>query len=209
MGTVSTPSNPRQPGARPASGGTPPDGSAPLGPSPGTRSRFHFNDRPQAMGPSGTAILLTIGAAALGAWLYFKPTSTVGEQSLQRYMGFESNMESVIVRNCAPPGCAAIYLTPTVGRKSADALPGAIALSAALAEQGVECFIILGGEPIPEAVKRARGIRRPVLFDPHGDWAHDSGIEKAPYWIVWRTGGKVRLRAEEPPTAAEMAAALR
>ena len=196
MGTVSSPSNPRQPGSRAPSGATPAGGSPPLaGPGPNTTSRFRFGeDKPVSMGPSGTAIVLTILAVAVGAWLYFKAPSTVGEQSLQRYMGFEANMESVVMRNCPPPGCAAVYLTPTVGRKSQDALQGAIALSARLAEEGIECYIVLAGEPIADAVKRARGIRRPVVFDPGGDWGHDSGIEKAPYWIAWRTGGKIRLR---------------
>ncbi len=161
------------------------------------------------MGPSGAAILLTIVAVAVGAWIYFRPTSTVGGQGLQQYKGYEANMESVVLRNCAPPGCAAVYLTPVVGRKSIDAIPGAVALSTQLAAEGVECFIVIGGEPIAEAVKRARGIRRPVVFDPSGDWARDSGIEKAPYWIVWRTGGKVRLRSDEPVSASEMASALR
>jgi hypothetical protein len=161
------------------------------------------------MGPSGAAIILTIIAAAVGAWLYFKPPSTVGEQSLQRYVAFEANMGSVVLKNCPPPGCAAVYLTPSVGRKSADAMPAAVALSGELAEQGIECFIVIGGEPIPDAVKIARGIRRPVVFDQHGEWAKDSGIEKAPYWIAWRTGGKVRLRSEEPVTAAEIASAIR
>jgi hypothetical protein len=161
------------------------------------------------MGPSGTAILGTIAAVAIGAWLYLKPPSTIGEQSLQKYMGFESNMESVLLRNCQPPGCAAVFLTPAAGRKSVDAIPGAIALSKELGEQGLECFIVLGGEPIADAVKRARGIRRPVVFDPGGEWAHDSGIENAPYWIAWRTGGKVRLRSDEPVSAAEVAAAIR
>jgi hypothetical protein len=211
MGTVSTPSNPRQPGSRTPSGATPAGGTPPLaGPAANTTSRFRFgDDKPVAMGPSGAAILLTIVGVIVAAWLYFKPPSTVGEQSLQRYAGFEANMESVRLRNCQPPGCAAIYLTPSVGSKSKDAIPSAIALSTQLAEQGVECYIVLGGEPIPDAVKRARGIRRPVVFDPGGDWARDSGIEKAPYWIVWRTGGKVRLRSDEPVTAGDMASALR
>ncbi len=161
------------------------------------------------MGPSGTAILLTLAAVAFGAWLYLKPISTVGAQNLQKYVGFESNMESIILKDCPPPGCGAVYLTPTVGRVSNDAIPGAVALSAELAQQGIDCFIILGGEPMPEAVKRARGIRRPVVFDPAGDWARDSGIEKAPYWIAWRTGGKIRLRSKEPVTAADMASAIR
>ena len=208
MGTVSTPSNPRQPGP---SGATPAGGSPPLaGPGMNTTSRFRFgDDKPVSMGPSGTAILVTILAAIVGAWLYFKPPSTVGDQSLQKYMGFEAGMESVAMRNCQPPGCAAIYLTPAIGRKSSDALPGAIALSTQLAEQGIECFIVFGGEPIADAVKRARGIRRPIVFDPGGDWGHDSGIEKAPYWIAWRTGGKVRLRRDEPVSAADMASAIR
>ena len=161
------------------------------------------------MGPSGTAIVLTIAAVAVGVWLYFKPPSSIGEQSLQKYSGFETGMESVVLKNCAPPGCAAIYLTPTIGRKSSDAIPAAVALSTELAQQGVECFIVIGEEAIPDAVKRARGIHRPVVFDPHGQWAHDSGIEKAPYWIAWRTGGKVRLRSEEPVTAASVAGAIR
>lgn len=161
------------------------------------------------MGPSGTAIVLTIVAVAVGIWLYLKPPSSVGEQNLQKYSGFEANMESIVLKDCAPPGCAAVYLTPTVGRKSTDAIPGAVALSTELAQQGVECYIVLGDEPIPDAVKRARGIRRPVVFDPHGQWAKDSGIEKAPYWIAWRTGGKIRLRSEEPVSAADVAGALR
>jgi hypothetical protein len=161
------------------------------------------------MGPSGTAILLTIVAAAGGAWLYLKPPSTVGGQSLQKYAGFESNLESIIPRNCAPPGCAAIYLKPTEGKKSTDAVAGAIALSMELAKQDVECFIILGEEPIVEAVKRARSIRRSVVFDPTGEWAKETGIEKAPYWIAWRTGGKVVLRSEQPVAAGDVASALR
>jgi len=211
MGTVSTPSNPRQPGSRTPSGATPAGGSPPLaGPGMNTTSRFRCGeDKPVSMGPSGTAILVTILAAVVGAWLYFKPPSTVGEQSLQKYTGFEAGMESVVMRNCEPPGCAAVYLTPAIGRKSSDAVPGAIALSTQLAEQGIECFIVFGGEPIADAVKRARGIRRPIVFDPGGDWGHDSGIEKAPYWIAWRTGGKVRLRRDEPVSAADMASAIR
>jgi len=211
MGTVSTPSNPRQPGSRTPSGATPAGGSPPLaGPAANTTSRFRFGeDKPVSMGPSGAGILLTILAAAVGAWLYFKEPSTVGEQSLQKYTGFEANMESVVMRNCQPPGCAAIYLTPSVGKKSQEALQGAIALSTQLAEQGVECVIVFGGEPIADAVKRARAIRRPVVFDPGGDWGHDSGIEKAPYWIAWRTGGKVRLRSSEPVSALDVASAIR
>jgi hypothetical protein len=175
-----------------------------------TTSRFRFGeDKPVAMGPSGTAILVTILALIVGAWLYFKPPSMVGEQSLQKYAGFEAGMESIVMRNCQPPGCAAVYLTPAIGRKSSDAIPGAIALSAQLAEQGIECFIVFGGEPIADAVKRARGIRRPVVFDPSGDWGRDSGIEKAPFWIAWRTGGKVRLRRDEPVSAADLASAIR
>lgn len=161
------------------------------------------------MGPSGTAILLTLVAAALGAWLYLKPPSTVGGQSLQKYAGFESNLESVIPRNCAPPGCAAVYLKPTDGKKSTDAQAGASALVTELSGQGVECFIILGGEPIAEAVKRARSMRRNVVFDPTGEWAKETGIERAPYWIAWRTGGKVVLRSEEPVAAGDVASALR
>jgi hypothetical protein len=161
------------------------------------------------MGPSGAAIVLTLVAAAVGAWLYFKPPSMIGEQSLPKYAGFETNTESIILRNCAPPGCAAVYLTPAIGRKSIDAIPAAAALSTQLAEDGIECYIILAGEPIPDAVKRARGIRRPVVFDPTGDWGRDSGIEKAPYWIAWRTGGRVRFRSEEPPAAGDMASAIR
>jgi hypothetical protein len=211
MGTVSTPSNPRQPGSRTPSGATPAGGTPPLaGPGPSTTSRFRFGeDKPVSMGPSGTAIVVTILAAAVGAWLYFKAPSTVGEQSLQKYMGFEANMESVVMRNCPPPGCAAVYLTPLVGRKSQEALQGAIALSARLAEEGIECYIVLAGEPIADAVKRARGIRRPVVFDPGGDWGHDSGIEKGPYWIAWRTGGKIRLRSSEPVSAGDVASAIR
>ncbi len=160
------------------------------------------------MGPSGSAIVLVVVVAAVGAWLYFRPPTHVGEQSLQRYGGFEAGMESVVPKDCQPPGCAAIYLTPTVGRKSTDAIPAAVALSTELAQQGIDCFVIIGDEPIAEAVKRARGIRRPVLFDPSGDWARDSGIERAPYWIAWRTGGKIRLRSKEPVTAADMASAI-
>lgn len=161
------------------------------------------------MGPSGAAILLTLAGIGLCAWLYFRPPSTVGEESLQMYSGFEANMESVVLKNCAPPGCAAVYLTPSIGRKSSEAIPGAVALANELAEQGLECYVVLGGEPIPEAVKRARAIRHPVVFDPGGDWARDSGIGKAPYWIAWRTGGGVRLRSEEPVSASDVATALR
>ena len=208
MGTV-TPPPTQAPGVRSSSGATPAGGTPPLaGPSATTSSRFHFDDRPVSMGPSGAAILLTIVAAAVGAWLYFRPPTHVGEQSLQRYVGFEAGMESFVPKDCQPPGCAAVYLTPTVGRKSADAIPAAVALSGELAQQGIDCFVILGGEPIAEAVKRARGIRRAV-FDPSGDWARDSGIEKAPYWIAWRTGGKIRLRSKEPVTAADVASAIR
>jgi hypothetical protein len=211
MGTVSSPSNPpRQPDGRVASGATPAGGTPPLaGPAAAATSRYRIADRPVSMGPPGAAIVLVLVAAVLGAWLYFKPPSSVGEQSLQRYEGFEKGMESVVLKNCAPPGCAGVYLRPTVGRKSTDAIPAAVELASQLAEQGIECFIILGDEPIAEAVKRARGIRRPVVFDPNGDWAKDSGIQKAPYWIAWRTGGKVRLRSEEPVTAADLVSAIR
>lgn len=161
------------------------------------------------MGPSGAAIIGTIVALAVGAWLYFKPPSSVGEQGLQRYAGFESNMETVVLKNCAPPGCAAVYLTPGVGKRSMEALPGAILLANDLEAQGIECFIVFAGEPIADGVKRARGLKRPVVFDPHGDWGKDSGIEKGPYWIAWRTGGNVRLRTDEPPSAAKVADALR
>jgi hypothetical protein len=199
MGSVTPP--PTAPG-QPAAGGAPP-------PRPGRESPYRFTDRSVSMGPSGTAILLPLVGAAVGAWLYLKPPSSVGPQSLQKYMGFESNLESVTPRNCAPPGCAAVYLTPAAGKNSTDALPGAFALSEELSRQGVECFVILGQEPLAEAVKRARSMHRTVLFDPTGAWAKESGIEKPPYWIVWRTGGKVRRRSEGPLSAADVLAALR
>jgi hypothetical protein len=208
MGSVTPPPTDPRPTTKSPSGLTPAGGTPVLaGPAP--TSRFRVPDRPVAMGPSGAAIVLTLAAVALGAWLYLKPPSTIGEQSLQRYVGFEANMESVVLRNCAPPGCAAVYLAPAAGRKSVDAIPAAVQLANQLSGQGIECFLILGGEPIPEAVKRARAFRRPVVFDPNGDWAKDSGIEKAPYWIAWRTGGKVRLRSEEPVTASDVASAIR
>jgi hypothetical protein len=210
MGTATPPPTSPKAGPRPVSGATPAGGSPVLaGPAGATTSRFRFDNQPVSMGPSGTAILLTLVALAVGAWLYFKPPSTVGEQSLQKYTGFEANIESVVIRNCAPPGCVGVYLTPTLGQKSVDAIPAAIALSSQLAEQGIECYIILGGEPIADAVKRARAIKRTVVFDPNGDWGRDSGIEKTPYWIAWRTGGNIRLRSDEPVTAADAASALR
>lgn len=160
------------------------------------------------MGPSGISILLVIVAVIVGVWLYLKPPGEIGPQALQKYAGFESNMEAVSLRSCAPPGCAAVYLTPTIGKGSQEALPGALKLASELEQQGIECFIVLGEEPVKEAVKRARGIRRPVVFDSHGEWAKESGIEKAPYWIAWRTGGSIRLRSREPVSAAEIASAI-
>ena len=118
-------------------------------------------------------------------------------------------MEVVLLRNCAPPGCAAVYLTPTTGKGSKEAIPDAVKLAIQLEQQGIECFIVIGEEPVKEAVKRARGIRRPVVFDPHGEWARESGIENAPYWIAWRTGGEVRLRSREPLSATDIASAIR
>lgn len=208
MGTISSPANPpRTPNGRPATGATPAGGTPAL--SPNVTSRLRFEQKQLPMGPSGTAILLVLDVIGVGAWLYLKPPSSIGGEMLQKYSGFESNMEAVSLSLCAPPGCAGIYLTPTVGKSSTEALPGAVALSSQLAEQGIECFIILGGEPIPEAVKRARSIRRPVVFDPHGTWAAGTGIEKAPVWLAWRPGGSIRLRRTEPFTAADVAAALR
>ena len=106
-------------------------------------------------------------------------------------------------------GCAAVHLTPSVGSASLDALPGALTLAGELGQQGIECFIVLGEEAVGDAVKRARGIHRPVVFDPLGEWARESGIEKAPYWIAWRTGGKIRLRSPKPVSAARIAEAIR
>lgn len=161
------------------------------------------------MGPSGTSILLVIAALAVGLWLYLKPPGEIGPQALQKYTGFESNMEAVVLRNCAPPGCAAVYLTPTVGTGFQEALTHALTVAGELAQQDIELFIVFGQEPVKDAVKRARGVRRPVVFDPHGEWAKESGIEKAPYWIAWRTGGKIRLRSQKPVSAADIAAAIR
>jgi len=161
------------------------------------------------MGPSPIAILLVIAAAGVGAWLYLKPPGEIGAQALQRYTGFETNMESVLLRNCAPPGCAAVYLTPTVGGASLGALPEAVRLAGELEQQGLECFLIIGAEPVKDAVKRARAFHRPVLLDPTGEWARESGIDKAPCWLAWRTGGKIRLKSNEPVSAADFAAAIR
>ena len=161
------------------------------------------------MGPSGASILLVILAVIVGAWFYLKPPGEISAHALQKYGGFESNMEAVLLRNCAPPGCAAVYLTPTTGKGSKEAIPDAVRLAIELEQQGIECFIVIGEEPVKEAVKRARGIRRPVVFDPHGEWARESGIEKAPYWIAWRTGGNIRLRSREPLSADEIASAVR
>ena len=161
------------------------------------------------MGPSGTSILLVIFAAIAGTWLYLKPPGEIGSQALQKYVGFESNMETVLLRSCAPPGCAAVYLTLASGKGSREALPDALKLAGELELQGIECFIVLGEEPVKEAIKRARGIRRPVVFDPGGEWAKESGIEKAPYWVAWRTGGNIRLRSREPVTATAIASAIR
>lgn len=178
-------------------------------PQAATTSRFHFAERKASMGPSGISILLVIVAVAVGLWLYLKPPGEIGPQALQRYAGFESNMEAVVLRNCTPPGCAAVYLTPTVGSGFQEALPLALTVAGELEQQGIECFIVFGEEAVKDAVKRARGIRRPVVFDPHGEWARESGIEKAPYWIAWRTGGKIRLGSREPVSAADIAAAIR
>lgn len=161
------------------------------------------------MGPSGISILLVIFAAIVGVWLYLKPPGEISPQALQKYAGFESNMEPVPLRLCAPPGCAAVYLTPTIAKGSKEALADAVKLAGELEQEGIEFFIVLGEEPVKEAVKRARGIHRPVVFDPHGEWAKESGIEKAPYWIAWRTGGNIRLRSREPLSAAEIASAIR
>ena len=201
MGTATPPPS-RPPGGRP------PSGDEPV-PQTTVTSRFRFEQRAVSMGPSGASILLVIGAVIVGVWLYLKPPGEIGPQSLQKYAGFESNMEAVLLRSCVPPGCAAVYLTPTVGRGSQEALAGALQLSSELEQQGIECFIVIGEEPVKEAVKRARGIGRPVVFDPHGQWATESGIEKAPYWIAWRTGGNIRLRSREPVSAAEIASAIR
>jgi hypothetical protein len=160
------------------------------------------------MGPSGISILLVIGAVAAGVWLYLRPPGEIGSQMLQKYAGFESNMEAVSLRACSPPGCAAVYLTPAVARGSKE-LADALKLAGELEKQGIESFIVFGDEPVKEAVKRARGLGRPVVFDPHGDWAKESGIENAPYWIAWRTGGNIRLRSREPLSAAQIASAIR
>jgi hypothetical protein len=174
-----------------------------------TTSRFRSRENKMPIGPSGASILLVIGAVAIGAWLYLKPPGVIGPQALQRWTGFESNMETVILRNCTPPGCAAVYLTPAVGNASLGALPGALTLAGELEQQGIECFIVLGEEGVGDAVKRAGGIRRPIVFDPLGEWARESGIEKAPYWIAWRSGGRIRLRSREPVAAQRIAEAIR
>lgn len=160
------------------------------------------------MGPSGRAILLVLGAAGLGAWLYLKPPGEIGPQALPRYLGFEENIETVILRNCTPPGCAAVYLTPTIGSGSLAALPEALRVAGELEQQGLELFVVFGGEDVKDAVRRVRGLHRPVVFDPIGEWARESGIE-APCWIAWRTGGKIRLKSREAVSAADLAYAIR
>jgi len=201
MGSASPPP-PRPTAVRP-----PPEGEAAARTT--ASSRFHFAERNVPMGPSGASILLTIAAIAVGLWLYLRPPGEIGPQALQRYVGFESNMEAVVLRNCAPPGCAAVYLTPTLGSGLQDALPHALSVAEELQQQGIEFFIVFGEQPLIEAVKRAHGVHRPVVFDPDGEWARESGIEKAPYWIAWRTGGKIRLRSREPVSASQIAAAIR
>ena len=202
MGTASPPPTSRPPAARPAPG----DEATPQATA---ASRYHFADRKVSMGPSGTSILLVIVAVGVGLWLYYKPPGEIGPQALQKYAGYEANMEAVVLRNCTPPGCAAVYLAPTGGKGLQEALPQALQVAGQLEQQGIEFFIVFGEEPIKDAVKRARSIRRAVVFDPHGEWAKQSGIEKAPYWIAWRTGGKIRLRSQEPVTAADFASAIR
>jgi hypothetical protein len=172
------------------------------------RSLGQVGERKVSMGPSGISILLVIAGAALGAWLYLKPPSEIGPQALPRYIGFEANLETVILRNCTPTGCAAVYLTPTIGRASLAALPEALRVAGELEKQGVELFIVFGGEAVNDAVKRVRGLRRPIVFDPTGEWARESGIE-APCWIAWRTGGKIRLKSRKAVSAADLAAAIR
>jgi hypothetical protein len=172
-------------------------------------SRFHFDERPVAMGPSGASILLVVVVVAVGLWIYLKPPGEIGSQALQRYAGFESNMEAVVLRDCTPPGCAAVYLTPAQGKASQEALAGVVALAGELEAKGIELFIVFGEEPVKDAVKRARGVRHAVVFDPHAEWAKEAAIEKAPYWIAWRTGGKIRLRSSEPVSAAAIEDAIR
>ena len=201
MGSASPPP-PRPTAVRP-----PPEGEAAARTT--ASSRFHFAERNVPMGPSGASILLTIAAIAVGLWLYLRPPGEIGPQALQRYVGFESNMEAVVLRNCAPPGCAAVYLTPTLGSGLQDALPHALSVAEELQQQGIEFFIVFGEQPLIDAVKRAHSVRRPVVFDPDGEWARESGIEKAPYWIAWRTGGKIRLRSREPISASQIEAAIR
>ena len=50
------------------------------------------------------AVIVAVG---VGLWLYFKPPGEIGPQALQKYAGYEANMEAVVLRNCTPPGCAA------------------------------------------------------------------------------------------------------
>jgi hypothetical protein len=178
-------------------------------PRAATTPQFRYAERKVSMGPSGSLLLFVFVAVVVGLWLYLKPPGEIGPQALQKYTGFESNLEAVVLRNCTPPGCAAVYLTPTVGRGFQETLPLALTVAGELEQQGIECFIVFGEEAVKDAVKRARGIRRPVVFDPHGEWAKESGIEKAPYWIAWRTGGRIRLRSQEPVSAADIAAAIR
>ena len=161
------------------------------------------------MGPSGSAILLTIAAIAVGTWFYFKAPSSVGSEQLQMYAGYESNMEVVSLAMCEPPGCAAIYLTPTIGKTSMEALPGAVALADELRRQGVTCYLVIGEEPIADAVKRARALHRQIVMDPGGEWAKSSGIEKAPAWLAWRSGGKIVLRSGGAVSPVDVASALR
>lgn len=174
---------------------------------PDTISSLKLPEKKMPLGPSGLTIFGVIAIAAIGTYLYLKAPSSVAKVELQKYNGFETNMELASPTDCRARGCMAVYLT--TDKPSEDALPGAVALADELKNREVETVFVLGRDHLKNLVKMGRGIRRAnILLDPNGDWARAMDITEIPTYIVYTPGAKVRKRAKEALSAADVASAL-
>jgi hypothetical protein len=201
MGTVSTPGAPKPPVPAGASG-SPTAGGVPDG-APGsnqTTSQYKFQGRERPLGPSLWTIFGVLAAAGIGAWLYLKPPSEIGDITLPKYISFETPLKQGSPRDCrASAGCLLAYVGTDA--KSVGTIPDALELAESLKPSGVETVFVVGRGPVKECARIARAFRQPVLLDSEGKLARTVGMEEPSFWVVYDGLGNLKFRTGETVSA--------
>jgi Redoxin len=172
---------------------TSPPGPAPLRPAP--PSLFDGGRPVPAAGPSRTAVLIGLAAAAGAFWLFSHRPQRLAVAALPRLAadGSPTGASGAAERCLGAKGCLIVYVAPWCGPCNAS-LPHDRALADLVKDRGIETTFVVGMDAMPKCREMARAIGREVLVDEQGAWARKMGINGVPYFLVTGTDGKIRNR---------------